>query len=358
MDPFLESDGLGVRVARGGERRIPIIVHNPGASEDHYRFEILGDAARWGRIEPRYVPGVAGGGRMQVELVLRPPTDAPPGTTRFAVRCVSLQDAGRCAVVEGDAVVGASRDVDVVTAAVSARGRRSGQYLVQVTNAGTAPTPVRLAASDPRHELGFALANDRFTLDGGGTESAYLSVRPRRPKLVGADVSHPFVLEHHGSSGAVDRMPHRFQQRALLGPLAATVAGLLVAGVAAFGGVLAWPSVRGALHGTTAAARTSAAAPSARSGPPDQTLHGSYVVWQTTLLGDLGSQGAPQRMLARLKAVGVPARIVDSTRSPQLSGSAVPALLVVQDGFRDLAAAQAACAAHRDVAPACSAVAG
>src|SRR5689334_2736130 len=122
MDPYLECDDDAVRVARGGERRIPITVHNHGTGEDHYRFEVLGDVARWARIEPRFVPGVPGGGRTRVELVLRPPSDAPPGTTRFAVRCVSLQDAGRCAVVEGDAVVGASRDVDVVTAAVTPRG--------------------------------------------------------------------------------------------------------------------------------------------------------------------------------------------------------------------------------------------
>ena len=169
MDPYLECDDAEVRVARGGERRIPITVHNPDAAEDHYRFEILGDAARWARLEPRFVPGVPGGGRTQVEQVLRPPSDAPPGTTRFAVRVVSLQDAGRCAVVEGDAVVGASRDVDVVTAAVSSRGRRSGQYVVQVSNAGHGPVPVQLGASDPRHELGFARANGEFTLPAGGT---------------------------------------------------------------------------------------------------------------------------------------------------------------------------------------------
>jgi hypothetical protein len=348
MDPLLLCDDVQVRATRGGESRIPVTAHNPGAAEEHYRFEILGDAARWGRIEPRYVPGVPAGGQTALELVLRPPADAPAGTTPFAVRCVSLIDAGRCAVVEGDVVVGASRDVDVAVTAVAAAGRRSGQYLVAVANRGQAPAPVRLSGSDPRRELGFAMAPGEFTVDGGETSTSYLSVRPRHPKLLGSPVTHPFVVEHHGPSGAVDRLPQRFEQRAVLGPLTGSLAALLVLAAVVLGGLLVWPS----LHGT--GSPTASASASASGG----ALRGSYVIWAATPVGDVGNQTAPARLVAKLKAAGVQARIVDTRTSPQLAQTPLPAFLVVQDGFADLAAAQAACAAHRDVAPACSAVPG
>ena len=362
MDPVLLCDDLMVRVARGAECRIPVAAHNPGEREDHYRFEVLGDAARWARIEPRHVPGVPGGAQARAELVLRPPPDAPPGTTPFAVRCVSMQDASRCAVTEGDVVVGASRDVDVVTAAVTPRGRRSGQYIVQVGNRGPAPAAVRLSASDARGELGFAMVPDELTVEAGGTGTAYLSVRPRRPKLMGGAVTHRFAVEHRSPSGAVDRLPHRFEQRALLGPVTAALAALLVAAVVVVGSLLAWPGVRDALHRSAAAGNASPQASAAASAPAspaagDGTLRGSYVVWSTTPLADAANRATPQRLVSRLQAAGVSARIVDTRTSPQLARAA-PALVVVQDGFADLTAAQAACAAHRDLAPACAGVGG
>lgn len=348
MDPVLLCDDLEVRVVRDGEVRVPVTVHNPGPAEDHYRVELLGDAARWGRIEPRFLPGVAAGRGTGIEAVLRPPRDAPPGATPFAVRCVSLADPSRCAVVEGDVVVGASRDVDVAAAAVAASGRRSGRYLVQVANRGRGPAPVRLSATDPRAELTFAVAPREFTLEPGESRTAYVSARPRHPKLVGTPVTHSFVVEHHGPTGSADRLPQRFEQRALLGPLTGTLAGLLLAAVLAFGGLLAWSGLRG--PAAPAAAKTSA--------PGAGALHGSYVIWAATPIGDVGNREAPARLVAELQAAGVPARIVDTRTTPQLATGPVPALLVVQDGFPDLAAAQAACAAHRDLAPACSAAQG
>lgn len=348
MDPLLLSDQLDVRVSRGEESRVAVTAHNAGTSEEHYRFEILGDAARWTRIEPRFVPGVAAGAQTTVELVLRPPVDAPAGTTPFAVRCVSLADPNRCAVVEGNLVVGASRDVDVAVAAVSATGRRSGQYLVSVANRGRAPAPVRLSGSDARHELGFAMVPGEFDLDGGETNTSYLAVRPRHPKLIGAAVTHPFLVEHRGPTGAVDHLPQRFEQRPVLGPVTGALAALLLLGAVALGGLLVWPSLRHPGAGTAATSATASGG----------ALHGSYVIWAATPVADLGNQTAPARLVARLQTAGVPARVVDTRTSPQLAQSAQPAFLVVQDGYSDVAAAQAACVAHRDIAPACFAVPG
>src|SRR5205085_1020690 len=173
MDPLLLLDDPRPRVARGGECRVPVTVQNPGDAPDSYRFEVLGDAGRWSRVEPRYLSDLPAGGVADVDLLVRPPSDAPAGTTPFAVRCVSLGDTG----------------------------------------------------------------------------TAYLSVRPRRPKLAGRAVTHRFTVEHRGDSRVPDRRPVRFEQRPVLGAAGATAALLAVVALVVGAGVLAWPSVRGRLPG-------------------------------------------------------------------------------------------------------------
>ncbi|SFK68713.1 hypothetical protein [Geodermatophilus ruber] len=353
MDPMLLIEDAAPRVARGGEGRVAVTVHNPGDDADHYRFEVLGDAGRWARVEPRHLSDVPAGGQAAAELLLRPPPDAPAGTTPFAVRGVSLRDATRCGLAEGEVTVRGSRDVEVSTAVVAARGRRSGRYLVRVRNQGRATASVRLSAADPGHELGFALAPAELTVDAGDTATAYLSVRPRRPKLAGRAVPHRFTVAHRGDSGAPDRESVRFEQRPVLGAAGATAALLAAVALLVGAGFLARPSVRDLLPGAEApTASSSGAAPSAEAG----TLSGFYVLWGTTFVDDTASQGEPERLLAALRAAGVDARILDSRTTPQLAGLSRAAFVVVSDGFPDGGQAQAVCAGHRDTAPNCSVV--
>lgn len=354
MDPVLIADELTLRVARGDERRIAVAVHNPEGSADHYRFEILGDAARWGRVEPRHVPDVPGGGQSQVELVLRPPADTPAGATAFALRCVSLRDAERCAVLEGEAVVGTSRDLDVATAAVAPVGR-SGQYLLRVRNRGSGSSAVQLSAADPRHELAFAIAPRELTVAAGDTGTAYLSVRPRRPRLAGRTLTHRFSVEFRAAAGAPDRFPVRFDQRPVLGLLAATAAALLTAVLVVAAAALAWPSVRGWLPGADPAGGTAGGAVATETSARDG-LSGFYVLWSATPVGDVANAAAPDQLVTLLQGAGVPARVVDSRTTAGLGSLPEPAFGVVQDGFPDLATAAAACAQHRDLAPNCTAM--
>jgi hypothetical protein len=50
----------------------------------------------------------------------------------------------------------------------------------------------------------------------------------------------------------------------------------------------------------------------------------------------------------------VPARVVDSRALPDAAARSIPARVVIEDGFPDLASADAACKAHRDLAPTCT----
>ncbi len=352
MDPVLLCDDLGRRVARGSETRVPVTVLNPGEDEDAYRFEVLGDGSRWARVEPRHVPSVPGGDEAEVELVLRPPPDAPLGAVPMAVRCVSLRDAERCAVVEGDVVVAGDRAVDVSVARATG-GRRTGRYVLDVANRGPSPATLRLAATDPRGELAVALAPAELTVDPGQDESAYLSVRPRRPRLAGGPVTHRFTVEHRGDSGPPARLPVVFEERPALGRVSGTVAALLVLLLVAAGGLLAWPTVRDRLAGTAPPATASGTPESSPPATAGEQLLDTWIVWSVTAVDDVAGRERLDAVLAQLQAAGVAARLVDSREVRQLAGRPVPAWVVVQDGFPDAATASSVCEAHRDIAPTC-----
>jgi hypothetical protein len=357
MDPDLACDDLPVRVGVGSERRVAVRVHNPGDTPDHYRFDVLGEPGRWSRVEPRRVPEVESGGTAVVELSLQPPPPTPAGVLPIAVRCESLKDAARCAVVEGEVIVGATQDLEVAAAAVSARGRHAGQYIVDVVNHGTVPADVRLSATDPREELGFALAPRELTVAPGESERAYLSARARRPRLAGRTIAHRFAVEHRSGSGPNGRLPLRFDQCPVLGGAATASAALLALALTAAGGLLLWPTVRDVLaQGRGDDAATTARAPSSGAPGVNDPVRGFYVVWGVTVVGDVATAGTLEQSQARLQAAGVGAQIVDSRDSDLIQEAGGQALRVlIEDGFPTLAAAEAECQARRTLVPNCAA---
>jgi len=356
------SDALPVRVAAGGEVRVPITVHNPGDATDHYRCDVLGDPARWSRIEPRHLPGIVGGDRAAVELVLRPPPNTPPGSRPVGVRCVSLQDGSRAGVVDGEVTVGTGQDVEVTATPVAPRGRRAGHYAVEVSNSGAYDVDVGLSATDPRQELGFALAPRDLTVAPGESATAYLSVRPRRPRLGGGPVVHRFSLEHRTGTGPKARLPLTFEQRPVLGGVGTAAVAVLVMALAATAGLLLWPSVRGLLPGgdgtTTGAASGTATSPSPTESATGDPVVGAYVLYGTASVDDTVGKAVLDETLGRLQVAGVPARLVDSRESDVLADGeeGTGFWVVLQDGFPDVAAAKAECDRTGAIAP-CSPVA-
>lgn len=348
MDPVLNCDDLPLRVASGAEARASLTVHNTGQATDHFRFEVLGPAARWTRVEPRQVAGVEAGDHAAAELVVRPPTSAPRGPALLGVRAVSLVDPDRVAVVEGEVVVGSADGVDVAAAAVQAGGRHGGRYVLELTNAGAVPAEVLLSASDPRQELGFALAPAAVTVPPGDSERAYLTARPRRPRLAGRPLVHRFAVESRTPSGNRDRLPLEFEQRPVLGAAAAAGAVLLAVAVTVAAGVLAWPALRSAFAGEEAAP-PSAAAPSA-SAPADE-VQGHYVLWATFPIDDPGAQERAGTRRDELQGAGIEARVLDGRESDAIPDGF---WVLVQDGFGSREQAQAVCDSNKDVAPACA----
>jgi hypothetical protein len=191
----------------------------------------------------------------------------------------------------------------------------------------------------------------------GESASAYLSARPRQPRLAGGTRAHRFSVEHRQDLGATGRVPLRFEQRPVLGAVAtAAVAGIALAATA-FAGVLLWPAVRDVGSGGEAPGASAAATPTTGSGP-DEPVRRFYVVWHLVSADDLAQAGTLEAMAAQLAAAGVETRIVSSLDSDQLQEPPGGEFLVlVQDDFPDIDAARSACEARRDIAPACNAVA-
>jgi hypothetical protein len=358
VDPQLICDDLPARVAAGSERRVPLTVVNPGDDPEHYRLEVLGEAARWSRVEPRHVSDVPGHGDATAEVVLRPPAETSVGRRPIGLRAVSLRDPQRCGVVEGEVVVGAPGDMDVAVAAVSPRARHVGHYVIEVRNDGASDADVRLTATDTRQELGFALTPRELSVAAGGSDRAYLSVRPRRPKLAGGEIPHRFTVEHRTGSGTATRVPLRFEQRPVLGRPAAAGTLLLVLGVLAAAGLMLWPTVRDVIA-DRASSSVAPSAPEATGTTTSDAFRGAVVVWQLQFIDDVAQEGSLPPVMDRLRAEGISARIVESADHeglPDLGGRPYRAL--VTDGFPSPEAADAACTDNKNIAPNCTPVGG
>ena len=353
MDPVLTCDDLPMRVPAGAETRVPFTIRNTGDEIDHFRFEVLGAAERWARVEPRQVAGVEPGDRATVDLVLRPPQGTPNGSVLVGVRALSLVDPDLVAVAEGEVRVGSADQVDVVAAAVAGSGRHSGRYVIQVGNAGTSTAQVQLTPADLRQELGFAVAPREVSVAPGDFERAYLTARPRRPRLTGRPVRHRFTVEHRLPSGTRDRLDLEFEQRPVLGPAATMGATLLAVAVAAGAALLLWPTVRSLLTGEEA----TPTAPTASSAEPTATgdpVQGAFVLWEFRFVDDAAQKGALEETRDLLEAAGVEAEIVNSADSDRLSDEPAVQEVLLTDGFTTEEEAQAACE-NQEVVPDCSA---
>jgi hypothetical protein len=302
------------------------------------------------------VAGVEPGDRATVDLVLRPPQGTPNGTVLVGVRALSLVKPDLVAVAEGEIRVGSADQVDVVAAAVAASGRHAGRYVIQVGNTGASTAQVQLTPSDLRQELGFAMAPPQVSVAPGDSERAYLTARPRRPKLTGRPLHHRFTVEHRLPSGSRDRLDLEFEQRPVLGPAATLGAALLAVAVVAGAALLLWPTLRAALTGEEA----TSPAPTARSAEPTTTgdpVQGAFVIWQTHIAGDVEPEVPLEETMALLEAEGVAARIVGSLTSDRIAevqGNEQQVLLT--DDLPGEDQATTLCEEHREIVDNCSVI--
>jgi hypothetical protein len=241
MDPVLALEDDLRNVEPGGEAQVSATVRNVGDLVEQYRLEVLGEAARWSRVMPRQISVLPGGSEeKQVVIVFRPPASpvTVAGDVPFGLRCVSLEAPDRCAVVEGDLVVGAVVGLAARLETVTPAARWTGRYRAVMENTGSVAVRLRLDASDSRRVLRFAVAPPEITVEPGRSTTAYLKVQPRQPMLRGKHLTHPFSVGYRAVDGdRAGELAGAFEQRPILSK-GIVVACLMLLVLAASGVVL------------------------------------------------------------------------------------------------------------------------
>ena len=254
--PVLTLDQTRLRAEPGGQAQVSVKLRNPGHLVESFRLDVVGLAPGWWQVHPPELP-VYPGKEESAVVLLRPPAqaEAPDGALPFGVRAVSSLDPDRSVVEEGDLEVGRILDLQAEIHPVTSRARWYSTHRLTYTNWGNSASYLRLTVSDKDDALGFKLAPEQLAVPVGGTATARLRVRPRKPFLRGAPVHRPFqVVGESAGSGPPPGAPRSAAARAgvsepgrpvvdgavlqrpilsagvvvLAGLLAAAVAGLIV----------------------------------------------------------------------------------------------------------------------------------
>jgi hypothetical protein len=179
----------------------------------------------------------------------------------------------------------------------------------------------------------------------GGTATSRVQVRLRRPPI-GSPAPYAVVVACHDAAAADGDGPLvTAEQTGTIRPriglraataLAVVLLVLVVGGALVIGGQPRWPGARDRTQTTTPVP------------PPAGEVRAPYALLEVYPRQE---RTAAEAALARLSAAGAPARLVDGAAS-SVVGDEV--LVILQDGLRSIADAQAYCDRIRAVAPKCT----
>jgi hypothetical protein len=163
---------------------------------ESYRLDVVGEQPiDWAEVVPATV-SVYPQQQETVTVLYRPPTGpgTPGGLVPFGVRATSEVDATARSVAEGELTIGQVSGLQAKLTPVTSSGRWSGRHTVQVGNWGNSPARLRLVPTDPDQALGFLIRPDIVEVPLGGTATARLKVRTRKPMLRGTTTRLPFQV--------------------------------------------------------------------------------------------------------------------------------------------------------------------
>jgi len=169
-----------------------ITLRNTGDVVDKYALQVLGDAARWTRIDPpsvNLVPNTQGTAR----VVFAPPRtpEVAAGTRPFRLVATSSEDPRATAFADGAIDVGQFHDIATTLQPQTVEGR-SGVYEVGLVNRGNAPVSARLDASDGQQALALRVAQPMVTIPPGGHARVRVQARPHNGSMAGPPRTYPF----------------------------------------------------------------------------------------------------------------------------------------------------------------------
>jgi hypothetical protein len=245
-DPLLSLESERVPVQPGGQARVTVRITNPGAIVEGYALDVVGDGpAQWAEVVPPTV-SIYPQQETSVVVVFSPPAGAGAagGLWPFGVRAQSQDDPNGSAVAEGDLDINRLVGLQAKLVPVTSSGRWRGRHTVQLSNWGNTPVRLRLVAADPDEALGFLVRPEEVDLQLGGSTTARVHVRTRRPVLRGTAPRLPFTVTAERTDVAltpgptpVGAAPDRpvlngaFQQRPIVSGTAVLLSLLLLAGL-------------------------------------------------------------------------------------------------------------------------------
>jgi hypothetical protein len=238
----LDADSL--HVAGGDEVECEVRVRNTGKVVDQFTIVVLGGTAAFAEVDPdalRLMPNQENSTRVR----FRPPRapDVAAGRIPFTVQVTSQADPTVVATADASLDLEPFSLIRPELVPKTSEGRRVGEHRLSVANAGNQELEVGIEIRDPDQKLRVAVRPRGLQLPPGRSASAQIVVRPRRVRLLGQPVTHPFqvVIPREDPGGEHDAAPATVEgamlQRALLPtwviPAAAALLTLLI-GVIAF----------------------------------------------------------------------------------------------------------------------------
>ncbi len=208
-DPIVSLDADRLSVEPGGQVSVSVKITNPGTIVEGYRIEVVGEGvSAWGEALPPEISVYPKQDSTAV-VVFSPPggTGAPGGTWPFGIRVRSTEDADASAVAEGDLEIGKVFGLQAKLVPVNSSGRWRGRHVVQLSNWGNSPARLKLSATNPDDALGFMIRPDVVDLPLGGTATAMVWVRTKKPFLRGSPVRLPFSVTGEPEGAAPQQGP-------------------------------------------------------------------------------------------------------------------------------------------------------
>ncbi|MGA8016371.1 MAG: hypothetical protein WCB85_10685 [Candidatus Dormiibacterota bacterium] len=170
----------------GAEGAATLTVRNAGDVVDHFRIEVLGDAARWAVIEPEVMP-LFPGTEGQVRIAFRPARSsaALAGQVPFGVKVTSTVDPTASTVEEGSLEIGAFNDLSAELIPQTSHGVRTGRHEIACDNRGNVPLTLGFSGLDPEEKIRFGFSPSSTTAAPGTATFVRMRARPRKRFLSG-----------------------------------------------------------------------------------------------------------------------------------------------------------------------------
>jgi hypothetical protein len=354
VDVELTLPTAPVSLAPGVPTRVPVQVRNPYAQPVTLRLYVArGRAAGWATVDPPTI-SLEPGATTTAEVILQTPAQQPPSSSLVPFTVHAEEIAGGEPAGYATALLTVALPIPVTGELITRPGARHA-YDLRLANDTRTPAPIRITASLDPPVGTVTVEPEAVQLEPGAALTAAIRAEPKRA-LIGTPKQYAVVVKVQDAYDP-ERPPYLTEvatgtRKPRVSSRVATIGAVVLAlGATA---AIALSGVRMPLPGRHKAAGTAAQVPAAAPAAA-VTVGSPYALIDVfPHRGADGGQAEAQAAEAKLKAAGMPVRLVDSLSSDALADDGAGFWVLLQDGFATPADAQAYCTQWRSVAPKCA----